>query len=273
MQINANIESLCKELGLGILQEQYHNISTTAASEGWNFTQFLEEVLRIEAQERLQRSKATLIKFASFPAIKTLEQFDYGFSIGVNRKQIEELSNLGFIKKCENIVLLGQPGVGKTHLAIALGYKAVLSRYKVKFTSIMELLTQANQAKKEKRYDQFLKNIQSPSVLIIDEIGYFNMSKEDANHFFQIVSKRYEKGSVILTSNLAFSQWVQIFGGDKVVTTAILDRIIHHSHIINIQGESYRLKEKKDSGILGSEIYKARASKFKQQEDKNIEVV
>jgi DNA replication protein DnaC len=273
MQINANIENLCKELGLSTLQEQYYSISTTAASESWSFTQFLEEALRIEAEERLARSKSTLIKFASFPAIKTLEQFDYGFSIGVNRKQIEELSNLGFIKKHENIVLLGQPGVGKTHLAIALGYKAVLSRYKVKFTSIMELLTSANQAKRDKRYNQFLKSIQSPSVLIIDEIGYFNMSKEDANHFFQIISRRYESGSVILTSNLAFSQWVQIFGGDKVVTTAILDRIIHHSHIINIQGESYRLKEKKDSGILSSDAYKARVSKFKDAEENKTEVV
>lgn len=273
MEINANIEILCKELGLLTIHEEYHGISTIAAGENWSFVQFLEEVLRIEVEQRLARSKSTLIKFASFPAIKTLEQFDYGFSIGVNRKQVEELSHLGFIKKHDNIVLLGQPGVGKTHLAIALGYKAVISRYKVKFTSIMELLTSANQAKRDKKYDQFLRSILSPSVLIIDEIGYFNMSKEDANHFFQIISKRYERGSVILTSNLVFSQWVQIFGGDKVVTTAILDRILHHSHIINIQGESYRLKEKKDSGVLGSDIYKARALKFKAQEDIKTEVV
>lgn len=273
METNTNIEILCKELGLLALHEQYHSIGTTAASESWSYAQFLEETLRIEVEQRLIRSKTTLIKFASFPVIKTLEQFDYGFSIGVNRKQIEELSNLGFIKRHENIVLLGQPGVGKTHLAIALGYRAVLSRYKVKFTSIMELLTSANQAKRDKRYDQFLRSILSPSILIIDEIGYFNMSKEDANHFFQIISKRYERGSVILTSNLVFSQWVQIFGGDKVVTTAILDRILHHSHIINIQGESYRLKEKKDSGVLSSDVYKLRASKFKGHEDKNTEVV
>jgi DNA replication protein DnaC len=272
MEISTHIEHLCKELGLSRVAEQFPTVSSTAASENWNYSQFLEECLRIEAEERLQRSKSTLIKFATFPVIKTLDQFDYGFSIGVNRKQIEELSTLGFIKRHENIILLGQSGVGKTHLAIALGYKAVFSRYKVKFTGVMELLSQANSAKKEKRYEAFLKNIQSPSILIIDEIGYFNMTKEEANHFFQIISKRYEKGSTILTSNLVFSQWVNIFGGDKVVTTAILDRLIHHSHIINIQGESYRLKEKKETGILSSDIYKARAKKFSQNGE-NQEVV
>ena len=131
-----------------------------------------------------------------------------------------------------------------------------LHRYKVRFTSITELISDANKAKREKRYEVFLKNIATPSVLIIDEIGYFNMSKEDANHFFQIISARYEKSSTILTSNLIFSQWAQVFGGDKIVTTAILDRILHHSYVINIQGESYRLKEKKESGIISSDIYK-----------------
>ena len=129
-----------------------------------------------------------------------------------------------------------------------------MNRYKVRFTSITELISDANKAKREKRYDSFLKSISTASVLIIDEIGYFNMSKEDANHFFQIISARYEKSSTILTSNLIFSQWSQVFGGDKIVTTAILDRVLHHSHVINIQGESYRLKEKKDQGILNSDI-------------------
>lgn len=256
MELNSKIEELCKELKLSTLIKNYHQLSAMAAKENWQYSQFLHEALNLEVQSRLDRSKSTLTKFASFPAIKTLEQFDYSFTVGVNRKQVEELSNLSFIKKHENIILLGQSGVGKTHLAIALSYKAVQNRYKVKFTSIADLLSHANRAKRDKKYDAFLKSIINPSILVIDEIGYFNMSKEEANHFFQIISKRYEKGSTILTSNLVFSQWAQIFGGDKVVTTAILDRLLHHSHIINIQGESYRLKEKKDSGILNSDIYK-----------------
>ena len=256
MELNNQIDSLCKELKLSTLIEHYHTLSNTAAKESWSYTQFLHEALNNEVQSRLDRSKNTLTKFAGFPAIKTLEQFDYDFSVGVNRKQVEELSTLAFIKRSENIILLGQSGVGKTHLAIALAYKAVQNRYKVKFTSIADLLAHANIAKREKKYDAFLKSIMNPSILVIDEIGYFNMSKEEANHFFQIISKRYEKGSTIFTSNLIFSKWTQIFAGDKVVTTAILDRILHHSHIINIQGESYRLKEKKEAGILNSDIYK-----------------
>jgi DNA replication protein DnaC len=256
MELNRHIQELCEELKLPTILEQYSDISLLAAKESWNYSQYLHELLELEFNNRMSRSKHTLTKLAGFPAIKTIEQFDYSFTIGVNSKQIEELASLLFVKKHENIIFLGQPGVGKTHLAIALGYKAVMHRYKVRFTSVTELISDANKAKREKRYDSFLKNIATPSVLIIDEIGYFNMSKEDANHFFQIISARYEKSSTILTSNLIFSQWAQVFGGDKIVTTAILDRILHHSHVINIQGESYRLKEKKESGIINSDIYK-----------------
>ena len=256
MELNTNIEQLCEELKLITIQEQYSEISLLAAKESWSYSQYLQELLQLEFSSKMNRSKSVLTKLAGFPAIKTIEQFDYSFTIGVNSKQIEELASLVFVKKHENIIFLGQPGVGKTHLAIALGYKAVMHRYKVRFTSITELISDANKAKREKKYDAFLKNITISSVLIIDEIGYFNMSKEDANHFFQIISARYEKSSTILTSNLVFSQWAQVFGGDKIVTAAILDRILHHSHVINIQGESYRLKEKKESGIINSDMYK-----------------
>lgn len=267
MELNDTIIELCKELKLSTLSDEYHTIATTAAKEQWQYAQFLHELLKLEVNNRNARSKSTLTKLAGFPVIKTLEEFDYKFSVGVNRKQIEELASLNFIKKHENIILLGQCGVGKTHLAIALAYKAVQHRYKVRFTTISELLSNASKAKKERRYDSFLKSITTASVLVIDEIGYFNMNKEEANHFFQIISKRYEKSSTILTSNLVFSKWTQIFAGDKVVTTAILDRVLHHSHIINIQGDSYRLKEKKDEGILNSDIYKFGAK----MQDKSVE--
>lgn len=256
MELNNEIIELCRELKLSTIENEYHTVATTAAKENWQYTQFLHEMLKIEVENRMNRSKNILTKLAGFPAIKTLEQFDYSFSVGVNRKQIEELATLTFIKKNENIILLGQCGVGKTHLAIALAFKAVQHRYKARFTTISELLSLANNAKKEKKYDSFLKSITNPSILVIDEIGYFNMNKEEANHFFQIISKRYEKGSTILTSNLVFSKWTQVFAGDKIVTTAILDRVLHHSHIINIQGDSYRLKEKKENGIINSDVYK-----------------
>jgi len=255
MELSQTIDSYCKELKLPTTQEQYHTLATTAAKENWTYTQFLNEILQTEVTSRLNNSKKMLTKFAGFPAIKTLEEFDYEFTVGVNSKQINELASLEFIKKNENIILLGQSGVGKTHLAIALAYKAVQNRYKVKFTTIADLLSNAVAAKRDKKYDNFLKSIIHPSILIIDEIGYFNMSKDEANHFFQIISKRYERGSTILTSNLVFSKWKQIFG-DKIVTAAILDRVLHHSHIINIQGDSYRLKEKKEAGLFSQENIK-----------------
>ena len=258
MELNDNIVKLCGELKLPTTIKEYHTVATTAAKESWTYTQFLNELLQLESSAKLLRVKTTLTKFAGFPAIKTLEQFDYNFTVGVNSKQIDELASLEFIKRNENIILLGESGVGKTHLAIALAYKAVENRFKVKFTSLADLLATASKAKREKRYDSFLKTIIMPSVLVIDEIGYFNMSKEEANHFFQIISKRYERGSTILTSNLVFSKWTTIFANDKVVTTAILDRVLHHSHIINIQGDSYRLKEKQESGLINSDIFKTK---------------
>jgi len=272
MELEQEITTLCKTLKLSTVANEFHTIATTAAKESWQYSQFLHELLKLENNSRMARSKNTLTKLAGFPAIKTLEQFDYTFSVGVNRKQIEELASLSFIKRNENIILLGECGVGKTHLAIALAYKAVQHRYKAKFTTIADLLANANKAKKERKYDAFLKSVTNPSVLVIDEIGYFNMNKEEANHFFQIISKRYEKGSTILTSNLVFSKWTQVFAGDKVVTTAILDRLLHHSHIINIQGDSYRLKEKKESGIINSDLYKFEA-KSSNNSRQNQEVV
>lgn len=257
MAIDGQIEAVCRELKLTTLMKSYHELAARAAKENWQYAEFLYEALKSEADFKAERSRNVLTKIAGFPAIKTLEQFDFEFTTGVNRRQIEELSNLGFVKRNENIILLGHSGVGKTHLAIALAYKAVQKRFKVKFTTTADLLLQMNHAKKQKRYDQFIKQaVMSPSLLVIDEIGYFPMSKEDAHHFFQVISKRYERGATIVTSNLVFSQWAGVFANDKVVTAAILDRLLHHSHIINIQGNSYRLKEKKETGLLDSQLYK-----------------
>ena len=262
MELSQNIEILCKELQLPMFNENHHELSNRAAKESWKYSEYLYEILKLEAANRATRSRNTLTKMAGFPTIKTLEQFDFDFTIGVNRRQVEELSTLEFIKKKENIILLGQSGVGKTHLAIALAYQAVQNRMKAKFITISDLILQMGNAKKEKRYDSFIKqSILAPSLLVIDEIGYFPMNKEDAHHFFQVISKRYERGATIVTSNLVFSQWSGIFANDKVVTTAILDRLLHHSHVINIIGDSYRLKEKKEAGLVDSDLYKFKTPK------------
>lgn len=260
MALNEKIEELCKELQLPMLNEVHHDVGNRAAKEGWKYGEYLYEVLKLEADNRAKRSRATLTKMAGFPTIKTLEQFDFDFTVGVNRRQIEELSTLEFVNRKENIILLGQSGVGKTHLAIALAYQAVQKRIKARFITASDLIIQMSHAKKEKRYDSFIRQaILAPALLVIDEIGYFPMSKEDAHHFFQVISKRYERGATIVTSNLVFSQWSGIFANDKVVTTAILDRLLHHSHVINILGDSYRLKEKKEEGLVDSDLYKFKA--------------
>lgn len=262
MELNEEIEYLCKELQLPMFNESHHELDNRAAKEGWKYSEYLYEILKLEADNRATRSRATLTKMAGFPTIKTLEQFDFDFTVGVNRRQIEELSTLEFVKRNENIILLGQSGVGKTHLAIALAYAAVQKRMKARFITISDLIMQMSNAKKEKRYDSFIRqSIMTPSLLVIDEIGYFPMTKEDAHHFFQVISKRYERGATIVTSNLVFSQWSGIFANDKVVTTAILDRLLHHSHVINILGDSYRLKEKKEEGMVDSDLYKFKSPK------------
>jgi len=256
MAVNEQIETLCKELKLTSLCKTHHELSNRAAKESWKYSEYLYEVLKSESDSKAERSKATLTKMAGFPTLKTLEQFDFDFTVGVNRRQIEELSSMEFVKRKENIILLGQSGVGKTHLAIALAYQAVQKRIKARFITASDLILQMSQAKKEKRYDAFLRQVvMSPALLVIDEIGYFPMNKEDAHHFFQVISRRYERASTIVTSNLVFSQWSSIFANDKVVTTAILDRLLHHSHVINILGDSYRLKEKKEEEMNGSDLY------------------
>ena len=144
------------------------------------------------------------------------------------------------------------------------GQQAVQKRIKARFVTASDMIMQMGQAKKEKRYDSFIKQtVMAPLLLVIDEIGYFPMSKEDAHHFFQVISRRYERGSTIVTSNLVFSQWSGIFANDKVVTTAILDRLLHHSHVINILGDSYRLKEKKEDKTNGLDLYEFNPQKTK----------
>ena len=210
-----------------------------------NIVEILDYLLAEEAKTKKNRAVENQIKMSGFPYRKTLEQFDFDFQPSINKEQIMELATMRFVENKENVVFLGTPGVGKTHLAVSLGMIAAQHRYSTYYINCHNLITQLNKAHYENRLQERLKNYAKYKVLIIDEIGYLPMDIQGANLFFQLIAKRYEKNTTIFTSNKAFSSWNEVFS-DITIASAILDRILHHCQVISIKGESYRLKERKE---------------------------
>lgn len=238
---------LAEQLQLDSLISAAPALSQQAVDQEWSYMDFLEHLLHEEKLARHQRKQAMYTRMAAFP----FEEYDFTFATGAPQKQIQSLRALSFIERNENIVLLGPSGVGKTHLAIAMGYEAVRAGIKVRFTTAADLLLQLSTAQRQSRYKTTLhRGVMAPKLLIIDEIGYLPFSQEEAKLFFQVIAKRYEKSAMLLTSNLPFGQWEQTFAGDAALTSAMLGRILHHSHVVQIKGESYRLKQKRKAGVI-----------------------
>ena len=207
-----------------------------------------------EIDAKRDRAASTNLKLAKLPYLKTLDTFDFDFQPSANQRRMNELRTLAFLERAENVVFLGPPGVGKTHLAVGLAVEAVKNGHTAYFLSAHELIALIRENIASGRIHRKLKALNKPGILIIDEVGYAAMEDDVAHYFFQIVSNRYEKGSIILTSNKSYGSWGDVFG-NNMVATAILDWLLHHSTMINIKGDSYRIREKKKAGIYDISRY------------------
>lgn len=231
------------QLRLPFIQENYQPLADQAAREQWTHAQYLGRLLEGENHQRQDRCIARRIAAARFPLIKTLDQFDWNWPKKINRAQVQHLFSLGFLKDQTNVTFVGGVGLGKSHLAIALGHTACLQGHSVLFTTAVEAINALAAAQAQSRLKAELKKFLAPTLLVCDELGYLPIDKNGADLLFQIISGRYEKGSTILTTNLIYKHWSRIFNNDATITSAVLDRLLHHAETVIVEGKSYRMKD------------------------------
>jgi len=231
-------------LKLPYMQEHCEELATQAAEHQWSHVDFLARLIEGEAACRQDRARHRRIQQARFPVVKSLEQFDFTWPVKINRLQVQNLFRLKFIEDKANVIVIGGVGLGKSHLAIALGHAAATAGFRVRFTTAIDIINTLSAAHNAGRFVQELKKYTRPDLLAIDELGYLPIDKRGADLLFQVISQRYECGAVVLTTNKAFKHWPSIFNNDATLTSAILDRILHHAETIVIEGKSYRMKDR-----------------------------
>lgn len=244
-----DIKESLKYLKLTTIGKIYEEEAKKAAGSNSSHIEYFEKLITEEINDKMTKAIKKRIIKAKFPVIKTIEQYDFNYPKKINKQQILKLLDLRFIKEKENIIILGPTGVGKSHIGMALGYGACMGNVWTRYTTAIDIVNDLYASLSDKTFEIKLAKYTKPRILIIDELGYLPIDKKGADSIFQVISKRYEQGSIVLTSNLAFKEWGKIFS-DNTTASAIIDRLVHHAEIIKIEGESYRLKEKGKKSLV-----------------------
>jgi DNA replication protein DnaC len=242
-----NLPAHLDYLKLVFVREHYEPLAREAAEAHWGHVDYLASLMEGEALEHQQRSIQRRIRQARFPVIKTLEPFQWTWPRKINRLQVQNLFRLKFIEDKANVIFLGGVGLGKTHLATALGYAACQKGHSVLFATAVDLINTLAAAQRAGRLKTAFSRYLRPAILVLDELGYLPIDKTGADLLFQIISQRYERGSIIVTSNRVFKKWPEIFNNDSILTSALLDRLLHHAETVLIEGRSYRMKDRIES--------------------------
>lgn len=230
-------------LKLGDIATQCEALAADAAAKGWTHLDYLRRLVEGECRARQSRAIARRVRDARFPVVKTMDAFRWDWPKKINDMQVKNLFRLSFVEKKTNVVVMGGVGLGKSHIATALGYEACQRGHSVLFTTAVDALNNLVAAQAAQRLKAELKRYLAPAVLVLDELGYLPLDKTGADLLFQIISQRYERGSLIITTNKAYKNWPEIFNHDAGITSAILDRVLHHAETIVIEGKSYRMKD------------------------------
>ncbi len=239
-----DLERHLQDLKLAFIAEHYGELAQQAATKECSHIEYLGQLVEGEAHRRRDRATQNRMRLARFPVMKTRDQFRWDWPTQINRALVQQHFTLRFLKDHMNLLYLGNVGLGKTHLAIALGYEACLKGHAVLFTSAIDVINTLTMSKSTGRLKQELKKYAKPALLIVDELGYLPIDKSGADLLFQVISIRYEQGSTLITSNRAFKDWPKIFNNDSTLTAALLDRLLHHAETVVIEGKSYRMKGK-----------------------------